>query len=127
MKKYIIILALSFLLLSCNDKEVVQKPIQEEVVLDYQDTEKVDSLLEMVDGFKISVDEVIYEKQTLKVDNKKLNKELVLVKDELVMVKDCLQVANEKIKEYKVPKKRSFFDKVLGKNKDSITVIDTIK
>ena len=82
MKKYIITLALSFLLLSCNDKEVVQKPIQEEVVLDYQDTEKVDSLLEMVDGFKISVDEVIYEKQTLKVDNKKLNNELVLVKDE---------------------------------------------
>jgi regulator of replication initiation timing len=127
MKKYIITLALSFLLLSCNDKEVVQKPIQEEVVLDYQDTEKVDSLLEMVDGFKISVDEVIYEKQTLKVDNKKLNKELILVKDELVMVKDCLEVAKEKIKEYKVPKKRSFFDKVLGTNKDSITVIDTIK
>jgi regulator of replication initiation timing len=127
MKKYIITLALSFLLLSCNDKEVVQKPTQEEVVLDYQDPKKVDSLLEMVDGFKISVDEVIHEKQTLKVDNKKLNKELVLVKDELTMVKDCLQVANEKIKEYKVPKKRSFFDKVLGTNKDSITVIDTIK
>lgn len=127
MKKYIITLTLSFLLLSCNDKEVVQKPTQEEVVLDYQDPKKVDSLLEMVDGFKISVDEVIYEKQTLKVDNKKLNKELVLVKDELTMVKDCLQVANEKIKEYKVPKKRSFFDKVLGTNKDSITVIDTIK
>lgn len=127
MKKYIITLALSFLLLSCNDKEVLQKPIQEEVVLDYQDTEKVDSLLEMVDGFKISVDEVIHEKQTLKVDNKKLNKELVLVKDELIMVKDCLQVANEKIKEYKVPKKRTFFDKILGTNKDSITVIDTIK
>lgn len=127
MKKYIITLALSFLLLSCNDKEVLQKPIQEEVVLDYQDTEKVDSLLEMVDGFKISVDEVIHEKQTLKVDNKKLNKELVLVKDELLMVKDCLQVANEKIKEYKVPKKRTFFDKILGTNKDSITVIDTIK
>ncbi len=127
MKKYIITLALSFLLLSCNDKEVVQKTIQEEVVLDYQDPKKVDSLLEMVDGFKISVDEVIYEKQTLKVDNKKLNKELVLVKDELTMVKDCLEVANEKIKEYKVPKKRSFFDKVLGTNKDSITVIDTIK
>lgn len=127
MKKYIITLALSFLLLSCNDKEVVQKPIQEEVVLDYQDTEKVDSLLEMVDGFKISVDEVIYEKQTLKVDNKKLNNELVLVKDELVMVKDCLQVANDKIKEYKVPKKRSFFDKILGTKKDSVTVIDTIK
>ena len=81
----------------------------------------------MVDGFKISVDEVIYEKQTFKNDNTKLKKELVLVKDELVMVKDCLEVANEKIKEYKMPKKRSFFDKVLGTNKDSITVIDTIK
>jgi len=125
MKKYIVIL--SFLFISCNDKEAAQTSIQEEVVLDYQDPKKVDSLLEMVDGFKISVDEVIYEKQTLKVDNKKLNKELVLVKDELVMVKDCLQVANDKIKEYKFPKKRSFFDKVLGTNKDSITVIDTIK
>jgi regulator of replication initiation timing len=125
MKKYIIVL--SFLFISCNDKEVVQTPIQEEVVLEYQDTKKVDSLLEMVDGFKISVDEVIYEKQTLKVDNKKLNKELVLVKDELVAVKDCLVIANERIKEYKYPKKRSFFDKVLGTNKDSITVIDTIK
>lgn len=126
MKKYIVTLVLSVLLFSCNKKEVV-KTIQEEVVLDYQDTEKVDSLLEMVDGFKISVDEVIYEKQTLKVDNKKLNNELVLVKDELVMVKDCLQVANDKIKEYKFPKKRSFFDKILGTKKDSVTVIDTIK
>jgi hypothetical protein len=79
MKKYIIVL--SFLFISCNDKEVAQTPIQEEVVLEYQDPKKVDSLLEMVDGFKISVDEVIYEKQTLKVDNKKLNKELVLVND----------------------------------------------
>ena len=125
MKKYIVVL--SFLFISCNDKEVAQTPIQEEVVLEYQDTKKVDSLLEMVDGFKISVDEVIYEKQSLKIDNKKLNNELVLVKDELVSVKDCLIVANERIKEYKYPKKRSFFDKVLGKNKDSITVKDTIK
>jgi regulator of replication initiation timing len=125
MKKYIIVL--SFLFISCNDKELVQSPIQEEVILEYQDTKKVDSLLEMVDGFKISVDEVIYEKQSLKIDNKKLNNELVLVKDELVAVKDCLIVANERIKEYKYPKKRSFFDKVLGKNKDSITVKDTIK
>lgn len=118
MKKYIIIA--SFLLISCNDKEVNQAPIQEEIVLDYQDTKKVDSLLETVDGIKTSVAQVIHEKQSLKLDNVKL-------KSELVMVKDCLQVANEKIKEYKVPKKRSFFDKVLGKNKDSITVKDTLK
>lgn len=125
MKKYIIVL--SFLFISCNNKEVAQTTIKEEVVLDNQDTKKVDSLLEMVDGFKISVDEVIYEKQSLKSDNKKLNNELVLVKEELVATKDCLIVANERIKEYKYPKKRSFFDKVLGKNKDSITVKDTIK
>lgn len=125
MKKYIIVL--SFLFISCNDKEVAQTTIKEEVVLDHQDTKKVDSLLEMVDGFKISVDEVIYEKQSLKSDNKKLNNELVLVKEELVATKDCLIVANQRIKEYKYPKKRSFFDKVLGKNKDSITVKDTIK
>jgi hypothetical protein len=126
MKKYIVTLVLSVLLFSCNKKEVV-KTIQKEDTLEYKDIKKVDSLLEMVDGFKISVDEVIYEKQTFKNDNTKLKKELVLVKDELVMVKDCLEVANEKIKEYKMPKKRSFFDKVLGTNKDSITVIDTIK
>ena len=116
MKKYILIL--SFLLISCSKKEVVQIPIQEEIK--YQDTKKVDSLLEMVDGFKISVDEVIYEKESLKADNSKL-------KDELVKVKDCLEVAKEKIREYKTPKKRSLFDKILGKNKDSITVKDTIK
>jgi hypothetical protein len=126
MKKYIVTLVLSVLLFSCNKKEVV-KTIQKEDTLEYKDIKKVDSLLEMVDGFKISVDEVIYEKQTFKNDNTKLKKELVLVKDELVMVRDCLEVANEKIKEYKMPKKRSFFDKVLGTNKDSITVIDTIK
>jgi hypothetical protein len=126
MKKYIVTLVLSVLLFSCNKKEVV-KTIQKEDTLEYKDIKKVDSLLEMVDGFKISVDEVIYEKQTFKNDNTKLKKELVLVKDELVMVKDCLEVANEKIKEYKMPKKRSFFDKVLGTNKDSLTVIDTIK
>lgn len=126
MKKYIVTLVLSVLLFSCNKKEVM-KTIQKEDTLEYKDIKKVDSLLEMVDGFKISVDEVIYEKQTFKNDNTKLKKELVLVKDELVMVKDCLEVANEKIKEYKMPKKRSFFDKVLGTNKDSITVIDTIK
>lgn len=118
MKKYIIIA--SFLLISCNYKEVNQIPIQEEITLESKDTKKVDSLLGTVDGIKTSVDQVIHEKQSLKLDNVKLKKELVTVKD-------CLQIANEKIKEYKVPKKRSFFDKVLGKNKDSITVKDTIK
>jgi hypothetical protein len=120
MKKYIIIIILWFLLVSCEETIKHKVKIEDAVAVEYADTEKVDSLLEMVDGFKISVDEVIYEKNSL-------GEKLVLAKEELATAKDCLAIANEKIKEYKYPKKRSFFDKVLGTNKDSITVIDTIK
>ena len=119
MKKYIIIIILWFLLVSCEET-TKNKVKVEGTPIEYADTKKVDSLLEMVDGFKISVDEVIYERNSL-------DEKLILVKEELATTKDSLAVANERIKEYKYPKKRSFFDKVLGKNKDSITVIDTIK
>jgi peptidoglycan hydrolase CwlO-like protein len=119
MKKYIIIIILWFLLVSCEET-TKHKVKAEDAPIEYADTKKVDSLLEMVDGFKISVDEVIYERNSL-------DEKLILVKEELATTKDSLAVANERIKEYKYPKKRSFFDKVLGKNKDSITVIDTIK
>jgi peptidoglycan hydrolase CwlO-like protein len=119
MKKYIIIIILWFLLVSCEET-AKHKVKVENTPIEYADTKKVDSLLEMVDGFKISVDEVIYERNSL-------DEKLILVKEELATTKDSLAAANERIKEYKYPKKRSFFDKVLGKNKDSITVIDTIK
>jgi septal ring factor EnvC (AmiA/AmiB activator) len=132
MKKYIVILCA--LVFSCESKKESIVPFNEEVVLEHKGTQKVDSLLEMVDEFKESVDNVVEKKKNL---TKKLiivNEELVLVNDklitaenELVKVKDCLEVAKAKIKEYKVPKKRSFFDKVLGTKKDSITVTDTIK
>lgn len=127
MKKYIVTLVLSVLFLSCNDKKEVQKITEPDDLFTPENVTKIDSLLVSTEGLEIAVEEVIYEKQAFKNDNTKLKKELVLVKDELVMVKDCLEVAKEKIREYKVPKKRSFFDKVLGTNKDSITVIDTIK
>jgi hypothetical protein len=125
MKKYIVIL--SFLLLSCSDKKEVQKITESDNLFTPKNVDKIDSLLISTEGLEIAVEEVVYEKQTLKNDNTKLKKELVLVKDELITVKDCLQVAKEKIKNYKVPKKRTFFDKVLGTNKDSITIIDTIR
>ena len=119
MKKYIIIIILWLLLVSCE--EATKRKVNiEDTTVEHIDTKKVDSLLEMVDGFKISVDEVIYERNSL-------DEKLILVKEELETTKDSLAAANERIKEYKYPKKRSFFDKVLGKNKDSITVIDTIK
>jgi hypothetical protein len=119
MKKYIIIIILWLLLVSCEEATKHKVNI-EDTTVEHADTKKVDSLLEMVDGFKISVDEVIYERNSL-------DEKLILVKEELETTKDSLAAANERIKEYKYPKKRSFFDKVLGKNKDSITVIDTIK
>lgn len=132
MKKHIVILFA--ILFSCESKEESNSPVNQEVVIEHKGTQKVDSLLEMVDEFKESVDNVVEKKKNL---TKKLiivNEELVLVNDklitaenELVKVKDCLEVAKAKIKEYKVPKKRSFFDKVLGTKKDSITVTDTIK
>lgn len=125
MKKCIIVL--SFLFISCNDKKEVQRITESESLFIPENVNKIDSLLVSTQGFEVAVEEVVQEKQTLKNDNTKLKKELVLVKDELTTVKDSLQVAKEKIKNYKVPKKRTFFDKVLGTNKDSITIIDTIK
>ena len=132
MKKYIVILCA--LVFSCESKKESIVPFNEEVVLEHKGTQKVDSLLEMVDEFKESVDNVVEKKKNLTkkliIVNEELffvNDKLITAENELVKVKDCLEVAKAKIKEYKVPKKRSFFDKVLGTKKDSITVTDTIK
>lgn len=127
MKKYVVTLSFLLLLLSCSDKKEVQKITKSESLFIPENVNKIDSLLVTTEGFEVAVEEVVQEKQTLKNTNTKLKKELVLVKDELITVKDCLQVAKEKIKNYKVPKKRTFFDKLLGTNKDSITIIDTIR
>jgi regulator of replication initiation timing len=89
--------------------------------------ENMDSLLIQTEGLEDNVEQVVNYKDILRAENSDLKTENSNLKEEIATTKDCLVVANKKIKEYKTPKKRSFFDKVLGANKDSITVIDTIK
>jgi len=123
-KIFIIFIAL---LVSCSKSNVTKK---EDVAIDFifsNNIENMDSLLVKTEGLEDNVEQVVNYKDILKVENSNLKTENSNLKEEITIAKDCLQVANNKIKEYKTPKKRSFFDKVLGTNKDSITVIDTIK
>jgi FtsZ-binding cell division protein ZapB len=87
----------------------------------------MDSLLIKTEGLEDNVEQVVNYKDILRVENSDLKNENFNLKEEIATTKDCLVIANKKINEYKVPKKRSLFDKVIGANKDSITVIDTIK
>jgi regulator of replication initiation timing len=115
------------LVVSCNKPNVIKK--EEAVTIDSifsNDIEKMDSLLVKTEGLEDNVEQVVNYKDILKVENSNLKTENSNLKEEITITKDCLVVANKKINEYKMPKKRSFFDKVLGANKDSITVKDTI-
>jgi cell division protein FtsB len=127
MRKIFILFIL--LLVSCNKPNVTKK---EEAVITIDsifsnDVEKMNSLLIKTEGLEDDVKQVVHQKDVFKAENSNLKTENSDLKEEIAITKDCLVVANKKINEYKLPKKRSFFDKVLGKNKDSITVKDTIK
>ena len=114
---------------SCNKYNVIEKEGDVVIVdsLFSNDIEKMDSLLVKTEGLEDDVKQVVHQKDVFKTENSNLKTENSDLKEEIAITKDCLVVANKKINEYKLPKKRSFFDKVLGKNKDSITVKDTIK
>jgi regulator of replication initiation timing len=123
-----IFIFLILLVVSCNKPNKTKK---EEVFIEIDsifsnDIEKIEGLLIKTEGLEDNVKQVVYQKNVFKSENSNLKIENSNLKEEIAITKDCLQVANEKIKEYKYPKKRSFFDKVLGTNKDSITVKDTI-
>jgi hypothetical protein len=123
-----IFIFLILLVVSCNKSNKTKK---EEVFIEIDsifsnDIEKIEGLLIKTEGLEDNVKQVVYQKNVFKSENSNLKSENSNLKEEIAITKDCLQVANEKIKEYKYPKKRSFFDKVLGTNKDSITVKDTI-
>lgn len=127
MRKIFILFIL--LLVSCNKPNVTKK---EEAVVTIDSTffnniEKMDILLIKTEGLEDDVKQVVHDKVVFKKQNSSLKKENSNLKEEIAITKDCLVVANKKINKYKLPKKRSFFDKVLGAKKDSITVIDTIK
>lgn len=126
MRKIFILFIL--LVVSCNKPNVTKK---EEAVVTIDsifsnDIEKMESLLIKTEGLEDDVKLVVYQKDVFKSENSNLKTENSNLKEEIAITKDCLVVANKKINEYKMPKKRSFFDKVLGANKDSITVKDTM-
>lgn len=126
MRKIFILFIL--LVVSCNKPNVTKK--EEAVTIDSifsNDIEKMESLLIKTEGLEDDVKLVVHQKDVFKSENSNLKTENSNLKEEIAITKDCLSVANKKINEYKLPKKRSFFDKVLGSNKDSITVKDTIK
>jgi hypothetical protein len=127
MRKIFILFIL--LAVACNKSTVTEKN-KDVVTIDSlfsNDMEKMNSLLVKTEGLEDDVKKVVYQKDVFKSENSNLKTENSNLKEEIAITKDCLIVANKKINEYKLPKKRSFFDKVLGKNKDSITVKDTIK
>jgi FtsZ-binding cell division protein ZapB len=126
MRKIFILFIL--LVVSCNKPNTIKK---EEAVVAIDsvfsnDIEKMDSLLVKTEGLEDDVKQVVHQKDVFKAENSNLKTENSNLKEEIAITKDCLVVANKKINEYKMPKKRSFFDKVLGANKDSITVKDTM-
>jgi hypothetical protein len=93
------------------------------IAIRFSEFEGLDTVLNM----KGKVDWVwvdCFSKVPLTHDNYKILKESGF---KLCFVSPELQNQPDKIKEYKVPKKRSFFNKVLGTNKDSITIKDTIR
>ena len=125
MRKIFIIFII--LLVSCSKSNVAKK--EEVVVIDTifsNNVENMDSLLVKTEGLEDNVEQVVNYKDILRAENSDLKTENSNLKEEITITKDCLVVANKKINEYKMPKKRSFFDKVLGSNKDSIIVKDTI-
>ena len=122
--KKIIILAL--FLISCSKKVENQLiKTETEVVLDSSDiVSKVEKTLEKTIDLDKKIETKVERVKVLQSENKTLKKELIETKDSLVLAKE--ELVKSKVK---VPKKKSFFQKVLGSKPDSLEVekTDTIK
>lgn len=81
---------------------------------------KITETLEKSENLEENIKGVVQDRATLKVQNKKLTTELKTTKDSLEKVKYELKETK-----LKLPKKRSFLQKVLGTGKDSVEVIKT--
>lgn len=122
------IFILFVLLVSCNKHNVTKEENNVEIDSTFSNNvENMDSLLIKTEGLEEDVKQVVHQKDVFKVENSNLKTENFDLKEEIAVTKDSLLIVNKKIKEYKIPKKRSFFDKVLGVKKDSTIVIDTTK
>ena len=133
MRKYFILLA-CLAVVSCKQVEeecCPENPIQDSVIVASKDgpiedsaVVKITETLEKSENVEDNIKHIVEDRATLKVQNKKLSTELKTTKDSLAKV--TFELKETKLK---LPKKRNFFQRVLGVAKDSIEVkqIDTIQ
>jgi len=135
MKKYFILLACLSVIACKNVQEeecCPENPLVDSVAVEApadvpnpdSTVAKITETLEKSENLEENIKGVVQDRATLKVQNKKLTTELKTTKDSLEKVKYELKETK-----LKLPKKRSFLQKVLGTGKDSVEVIkkDTVQ
>jgi len=129
MRKYFILLA-CLAIVSCKQAEeecCPENPIQDSVmvessndVLEDSTVTKITQTLEKSANVEDNIKHIVKDNVVLHKQNTDLTKELKTTKDSLNKV--TFELKETKLK---LPKKRSFFQKVLGVAKDSVEVIKT--
>jgi hypothetical protein len=125
MKKYLFISVVLFLF-SCEKKVENKKEefvtVEDTITVSYVDS--VEKALLKTENIDVEIKNKITEVKVLSKENRNL-------KVELETTKDCLLVAKKEISniKMKIPKKKTFFQKLLGSKPDSVDVevIDTSK
>jgi hypothetical protein len=124
MKKYLFIILVIFY--SCNEKLEDKKNnfvvAEDTILVSYADS--VEIALTKTKDIDVDIKHKIKEVEVLSIENKDLKVELKNTKDSLISTQEKLNVYT-----VKVPKKKSFFQKLIGSKTDSIEVqkVDTIK
>jgi hypothetical protein len=98
--------------------------VEDSVFVNYADS--VENALVKTKNIDVEIKQKITEVKVLSNENKELKVELKSTKDSLFSTQQRLEVLKTSIK---VPKKKSFFQKLVGAKTDSVDVekIDTIK
>ena len=126
MKKYLFILLV--VLFSCSKKTEDKKNdlviVEDSVVVSYADSVEI-KLLKTKD-IDVNIKNKIQQVKVLSSENNNLKVELKTTKDCLTSTQQRFEVFKTSVK---VPKKRSFFQKLVGAKADSVDVekIDSIK
>ena len=126
MKKYLFILLV--VLSSCSKKIEDKKNdliiIEDSAIVSYADSVEI-KLLKTKD-IDVHIKHKIQEVEVLNTENNTSKVELKTTKDSLTSTQKALEIIKTNIK---VPKKKSFFQKLVGAKTDSIIVekIDTLK
>jgi hypothetical protein len=126
MKKYLLVLLI--IMFSCSKKTEDKKEdlvlSEDSVSVNYADSVEI-ALIKTKD-IDVDIKQKIKQVEVLSSENNNL-------KDELKTTKDCLVSTQERFEIFKtnskVPKKRSFFQKLVGAKADSVEIqkIDTLK